>query len=108
MRARRWRPRIAALCGDVQAWARPVWLRSKPTPRRKKTHLALTSYPQDHNRSAPLRNRPPGVALALRRGGGYVYTLSQLRDSDLELPIGFAVIVGGYLINLTYVLLKVL
>ncbi len=37
-----------------------------------------------------------------------MYSLSQLRDSDLELPIGFAVIVGGYLINLTYVLLKVL
>jgi len=37
-----------------------------------------------------------------------VYTLSQLRDSDLELPIGFALIVGGYLINLTYLLLKVL
>jgi hypothetical protein len=37
-----------------------------------------------------------------------VYTLSQLRESDLMLPIGFAVIVGGYLINLTYVLIKVL
>ncbi len=37
-----------------------------------------------------------------------MYTLSQLRDSNLELPLGFALIVGGYLINLTYVLLKVL
>ncbi len=37
-----------------------------------------------------------------------MYTLSQLRDSDLELPIGFALIVGGYLIHLTYLLLKVL
>lgn len=37
-----------------------------------------------------------------------MYTLTQLRDSDLELPIGFAVIVGGYLISLTYVLIKVL
>jgi hypothetical protein len=49
-------------------------------------------------------------ALSLHQGGGggHVYTLSQLRDSDLELPIGFAVIVGGYLINLTYLLIKVL
>jgi len=40
--------------------------------------------------------------------GGYVYTLAHLRENDFELPIGFAVIVLGYLVNLTYVLTKLL
>ena len=40
--------------------------------------------------------------------GGQVYTLTHLRDNDYELPIWFAVIVVGYLVNLTYVLAKVL
>jgi len=36
-----------------------------------------------------------------------VYTLTHLRKSDFELPIGFAVILFGYLVSLTYVLTKV-
>jgi len=36
-----------------------------------------------------------------------VSTLTHLRESDFELPIGFAVILFGYSASLTYVLAKV-